>query len=402
MKRLHVLGLTCVCLGIAAMLLFRANTHAIAASQSSCGSWNYVPSPNLSRTAIPPTYSWSVPENILSGVATISANDIWAVGTYIPNSGWSPSQVPLQTLIEHWNGTSWSIIPSPNVPSVNNMLKGVTAVSATDVWAVGDTFVGGQYGSSSLVEHWDGTSWRIVPSPNPIEYSGFSAVAAVSATDIWAVGTGLNYESESLGLLIEHWDGSQWSVVPSPTSTGSLNSVTAISTNNVWAVGMTGNGPSASLIEHWDGSQWSIVQHPAPSDDRVELYGVAAVSATDIWAVGLYSNHSIHTGTGLFEHWNGKKWSIVPPPTSGGVTLSAVAAISPTDVWAVGTFFYNGTTNLTEHWDGTTWSIVPSLNNGNFNAIASVPGSNYVWAVGYAGYTTPNANVDGTFTAYYC
>jgi hypothetical protein len=401
MKRLHFLGLTCVCLGIAAMLLFRANTHVIAASPSSCGAWNYVPSPNLSRTAIPPTYSWYVPGNILSGVATISANDIWAVGTYIPNS-----QVPLQTLIEHWNGTSWSILPSPNVPSVNNLLKGVTAVSATDVWAVGETFASGQY--STLVEHWDGSTWSIIPSPNPIEYSGFSSVAAVSATDIWAVGSGINYDSASLGLLIEHWDGSQWSVVPSPTSTGSLNSVTAISTNNVWAVGMTGNGPSASLIEHWDGSQWSIVQHPAPSDDRVEFYGVSASSATDIWAIGLYSNHSIHSGNGLFEHWNGKKWSIVPgAPTSEQFTLSAVAAISPTDAWAVGNIFNAGTTTSTEHWDGTTWSLVPGppivdTFGSSFNAIASVPGSNSVWAVGDAGYTTPNSNVYGTFTAYYC
>lgn len=177
MKRLHFLGFTCVCLGIAAMLLFRANSHAIAASASSCGSWNVVPSPNNGNS-------------VLSGIATIAPNDIWAVGYSSPSN-----KIYSKTLIEHWDGTSWSIVPSPNVPSTSNGLSGVTAISATDIWAVGST---GKRGIS-LIEHWNGTTWSIVASPNPGDHANsFNAVASVPGSNyVWAVGT-TNYSGATL------------------------------------------------------------------------------------------------------------------------------------------------------------------------------------------------------------
>jgi hypothetical protein len=364
------------------MLLFRANTLALAASTSSCGSWNVVPSPNI------PGYSNSLNTSTLSGVATISANDIWAVGESYLNR-----ETPSQTLIEHWNGTSWSIVPSPNNPDSYSGLIGVTAVSTKDVWAVGGS------NSETLIEHWDGSTWNIVPSPNAGKADVLSGVSAVSANDIWAVG------QEYLNpALIEHWNGSQWSIVPNPVPLSALYSVTALSTSDVWAVGVYQYG---TLVEHWDGSQWSAVSSPnPPSYGRIILSGVAAVSATNIWAVGEYGTNSVHSGTALIEHWNGKKWSIVPAaPTSERVALLAVAVISPIDIWAVGDT-YEATT-FTEHWNGTTWSIVASPNPGvfdrSFNAVASIPGSNYVWAVGNADYDTTNGNTPtDTLTAYYC
>ena len=49
-----------------------------------------------------------------------------------------------RTLIEHGNGTSWTTVPSPNIGAGNNVLTGVAARSASDVWAVGywDNLVG--------------------------------------------------------------------------------------------------------------------------------------------------------------------------------------------------------------------------------------------------------------------
>ncbi|MHB8598723.1 MAG: beta propeller repeat protein [Ktedonobacteraceae bacterium] len=382
MKRLHFLALTCVCLGIAAMLLFRANTHAVAASPSSCGSWNVVHSPNI------PGYGNTLNTSTLSGVATISANDIWSVG-----ESYLDRETPSQTLIEHWNGTSWSIVHSPNVPSVYNSLNGVTAVSTNDVWAVGGS------NDETLIEHWDGTTWSIVPSPNTGTADVLSGVSAVSANDIWAVG-----QAYLNPALIEHWNGSQWSVVPNPVTFSSLYSVTALSTSDVWAVGVYQYG---TLVEHWDGSQWSVVPSPnPPSYGRIILSGVAAVSATNIWAVGEYGTNSVHSGTALIEHWNGKKWSLVPAaPTSERVALLAVAVISPTDIWAVGDTYEINT--FTEHWNGTTWSVVPSpypnVSFNSFDAVANIPGSNYVWAVGSADYITTNGNAPtDTLTAYYC
>lgn len=84
-----------------------------------------------------------------------SSGDIWAVGITNPTRcGFSGRNCG--TLTEHWNGVRWTVVASPNPPSVYlNMLRGVSAVSGDDIWAVGTT----DY-TSTLIVHWNGTSWR--------------------------------------------------------------------------------------------------------------------------------------------------------------------------------------------------------------------------------------------------
>src|SRR5262249_46375021 len=129
--------------------------------------WQIVPSPNQSTSL-----------NGLFGVAAVSSNDVWAVGHYA-NDIASASQ----PLIEHWEGTIWSIVTSPHGGSGNSNIYGVAAVSSNDVWAVGG------YGGQTLVEHWDGTAWSIVPSPNQGTGGYLYGVTAVSSNDVWAVGS---------------------------------------------------------------------------------------------------------------------------------------------------------------------------------------------------------------------
>src|SRR5205823_1587061 len=114
--------------------------------------------------------------NYLFSVAAVSADDVWAVGTYDANPG--------HTLVERWDGAEWNVFPSPS--SGDDLLIGVSAVSASDAWAVG-------YHSDShqtLSEHWDGTQWSIIPSPNVITASAsyLYKVAGVATNDVWAVG----------------------------------------------------------------------------------------------------------------------------------------------------------------------------------------------------------------------
>src|SRR5437870_2569475 len=100
--------------------------------------------------------------------------------------------------------------------SGDNYLQAVDGTSADDIWAVG-------YARDlTLILHWNGTEWSIVLSPSIVNYSYFYGVAATSPNDVWAVG----YHSDSIYggcdtlecyTLIEHWDGMQWSVVPSPS-----------------------------------------------------------------------------------------------------------------------------------------------------------------------------------------
>jgi hypothetical protein len=151
------------------------------------------------------------------------------------------------TLVEHWNGTSWSVVKSPS-PGVGDDLRGVTAVSASDVWAAGYTSTSSSI--QTLTEHWNGTSWQVVKSPNVGISAAFWAVTAVSTTDVWAVGSDNNSNNVTRTLTAQ-WNGKQWTIVKSP-SPGSFNTqltgVAAVSANNVWAVG---HADSNTLVEHF-------------------------------------------------------------------------------------------------------------------------------------------------------
>src|SRR5205807_217402 len=132
----------------------------------------------------------------LRAVAAVAANDVWAVGVY-------DNHINALTLIEHWDGSTWSIVPSPNPGVGDTELYGVAAVAANDVWAVG-YYVNGTSPYLTLIEHWNGSSWSIVPSPSPgSSVSELNAVAAVAANDIWAVGV---YDGGASSTLIEHWN----------------------------------------------------------------------------------------------------------------------------------------------------------------------------------------------------
>jgi hypothetical protein len=228
-------------------------------------------------------------------VAAVSATDAWAVGSYPPPSIGAPSR----TLIEHWNGTAWTQMPSPN-PARSAELSGVAAVSATDAWAVGSYSSAGISAQRTFIEHWDGTAWSQVPSPRSGGHYLY-AVAAISPTDAWAVGS-----------LIEHWNGTAWKQVPLqyPAGFAGLYGVAAVSATDAWAVGADRRG---TLVEHWDGTAWKLVPSPSPGSIFNYLFGVAATSASNAWAVGAYAPVCGLSLT-LAEHWDGTRWERVPTP----------------------------------------------------------------------------------------
>jgi len=331
-----------------------------------CGpAWRVVSSPNVGSR-----------KNFLFDVAAISANDIWAVGRYENEFGTYP-----RTLTMHWNGTQWSVVPSPNVGLEWNTLQGVTAISTNDVWAVGYY---GNGNTQTLTMRWNGTQWNIVPSPNPSAVSDLYRVAAVSATDVWAVG---GYVSDGRRTLTMRWNGTQWSIVPSPNlgttnEFNYLNDVAALSANDVWAVGYG----SQAFAMHWDGTQWSIVPIPGPPS---VLNAVAMVATNDVWAVGMTA-----TGTSTV-HWDGAQWTVVPSPSIMDTSeLLGITAVSTNDVWAVGLGFDTDEglyDSLTLHWNGAQWSRIPSPNPGLAqNIFISVDHvtTNDIWAVGIHADTT--------------
>ena len=114
-----------------------------------------------------------------------------------------------------------------------------------------------------------------------------------------------------------------------------LTAIAAVSANDIWAVGFEGEYYSYPRIQHWNGTAWSEVYPPYRYDEDNIFYGVAVLSPTSVWAVGLPGGQS------LVEKWNGNRWAIVPSPNTNDFdVLQAATAIPATStVWAVGEYF---------------------------------------------------------------
>lgn len=309
----------------------------------------------------------------LIGVSAVSARNGWAVGG-------SPAGKPV---ILHWNGTDWkpTVVPT----SAARGLAAVSALSRTDAWTVG--FAAKQGVAVTLALHWNGSRWARTPTPSPGQGSALSAVSAQSAADVWAVGDAPGTSATSIVPLALHWNGTRWAKKPMPspanvTSSG-ITSVSADSPSDAWAVGSsdTASNTIVSLIEHWNGSRWTVVPSPDPGRSIINLYGVSALSSTDVWAVGSYVVSA--TQETLVLHWNGSNWTQVPSPSVGqSSVLNSVTAISPSNAWAVGS---GGSGTVVLHWNGSTWAQVaspsPGGDNGTLASVSAVSPAN-VWAVG--------------------
>ncbi len=251
-----------------------------------------------------------------------------------------------RTLIESWNGTAWSIVPSPNDGSNFNELLGVSCVSTTSCQAVGDVLdsISGDP-IKTLIESWNGTAWSLVPSPSPgTSANALYGVSCVSATSCKAVGSLTNSTYRVSKTLIESWNGTAWSLVPSPspgTRSNELYGVSCVPTTSICkAVGGFSNDTGAtytkSLIESWNGTAWSVTPSPKPGTTTNYLTGVSCVSATFCQAVGNYV---------FVESWNGTAWSYfsTPQPGGNGDYFGGVTCSSVTSCKAVG--HYAGSTD---------------------------------------------------------
>ncbi|HEY3675871.1 MAG TPA: hypothetical protein VGK84_07735, partial [Candidatus Tumulicola sp.] len=344
--------------------------------------WNVVSSPN-----VPPPYG--VYDDTLNAVGGSSAKDVWAVGDdcCYPHG----TQEYDHALITHWNGSAWSIVPAAKNAPEDTQLKGVSALSPSDAWAVGTApFPNNQ----AVLEHWNGKKWNAVPSPQIANGGAMLSVVMLAKNNVWAAGYG------NFSAVLEHWDGYTWTFIPAYTQGNTvLNSISASGPNDIWAVG-TNLDPALSLFtEHFDGHQWTYY-FSAGKFYAATFRSVTTISPKDAWAVGYESAQDQPVQT-LAEHWNGGTWNLVSSPNrdpkgSPILTnqLNAVAARSAKDVTAVGVWTWypgSGTTrSLFEHFDGRKWSLEDgpaSLESSNNNAdnqllgITALAGGG-LWAVG--------------------
>jgi hypothetical protein len=274
-------------------------------------------------TAPTTTPGWS---SVLNGIACADADDCWAVGA-----------TGDETLIAEYAGGTWTTVASPSPPEESEPeLFGVSCVSNDDCWAVGwDRDPGAA--EQTLIEHYDGTGWSIVSSPNTNDGGAnlLNGVACANAAECWAVGGG------TLGTpLIEQYNGTAWAIdtnVDAPGQASDLQAVTCTGPDACWAVGTTGptsGSESQTLIERYDGTAWERVPSPSPNPfpgsnfGEDYLYGVTCDTGNECWAVG-------HT-----DYFQGADygWSLIERYTaSTGWTLDGFDPALPAELfYAVG------------------------------------------------------------------
>jgi hypothetical protein len=165
----------------------------------------------------------------------------------------------------------------------DDILFAVDAVASNDVWAVGRSF----QEAKTLTIHWNGSNWSIVPSPNDIGDDILFGVAAVAVNDVWAVGA-----DGSLSTLAEHWDGTAWSIVATPQFEYPKNNevmvgIVALANNNIWTVGqLLDFSVQETLTEQWNGASWTVVSSPDKKNSNNRLHGVTVTPNGTLWAVG--------------------------------------------------------------------------------------------------------------------
>ena len=367
-----VLGLAGCVLGGAVVAPGAAGLAAWAAGHHT--GWRIVASPNAAGI-----------DNTLVQVSAGSAARAWAVGDDRANGSGN-----FRTLIERWNGVSWAVVPSPSIGPLDNVLAGVATQSAASAWAVGYSSVSipPRVYHRALIEHWNGTTWRVVPTPQAgTSDSDLWGVTALSASNAWAVG------NENIGFfqfrpLVEHWNGAAWTLVrvPSPPLTGvgaSLLGVAATSPRNIWAVGSYATGTGFQpLIEHFNGTRWALI--PAKVAGTAGLNQVSFLAPSDGWAVG--STGGVSRTQPLIEHWNGQHWAAARTPhIPGSAGLADVLALTPHLAWAAGSYSPPNGHNRTliERWNGRAWTITPSPNRPPSSVLLGIAGTRqHLWAVG--------------------
>jgi uncharacterized membrane protein len=348
------------------------------AAQTASGScaWSVVTAPSGDETFA----------NRLEDVVAVSASDVWAVG-------WLGGFAAIQ----HWDGTSWTNAAVAAVGgATQSRLLGIDAAGANNVWAVGYAIVDDAY--RTLTIHWDGTAWSIVPSPN-LSIAGSAVINAlndvtiVSATDAWAVGGDIrNFNANISEAVLMRWNGSKWSLSIPPAASietvdASRYTVDAVSPSDVWALGDTGE-------LRWDGTRWNYV-----GVDSQTTVGVTALATNNAWAVGttprFVNEFEVFPADPYASQWNGTTWVRTSLPKvagskgTGDSFVRAVDAAASDDVWAVG---LTGQGTYVVHYDGTAWSLVSSpdavttfsnisITNELFG-IAALSSTN-VWAVGF-------------------
>lgn len=267
------------------------------------------------------------------------------------------------TLAELWSGGHWAIEPTPSPGgSGPNQLTAVSCLSATDCTAFGLYSSPTAY-ENTLVEHWDGSSWTVQPSPNPAGVTVAELDAGSCAAPTSCTATGLYDKGGQEVPLAEHWNGSTWTIqaVPLPAGataadlSGGVSCPSATDCTAVGAAKIPGLPANTQpLAERWNGTRWTVQATVTPAGAyNPALRGVSCTSDKHCTAVGGFLNSSDNVEESLVERSDGTTWTSQADAAPANTLLDGVSCTSVTSCTAVGG-------DSAEHWNGATWTLQPT------------------------------------------
>src|SRR6266704_160030 len=311
----------------------------------------------------------------LNTVACASAVDCWALGLRSGEDAGTD-----QEMIEHFDGTSWRLEPSALPESVR--LIAATCPAPTSCWGVGN----------GKVVHYDGQTWQVsrlhVNGIGP----GPSDIACPTANECWIVGSHGTVSHEDDTLML-HFDGTSWREFPTPTIGGGrqqLDAVSCASRSDCWAVGWSASG---TLAEHFDGHAWtrqSAVEtaSSAQPNNGPALVAVTGSAVSDCWFGTMTDpNSGGASGRFILQHLTGGQLTNTPLPDA---SASMIYCIDRRNCMAAGRRgITTGSTPTLNRWNGSRWLPVPvptfqAVANAEFRDITCVT-PKQCWAVGLTG-----------------
>ena len=312
--------------------------------------------------------SWAKQGPIITQIGVSSARSVWIVnsveGSYL-----------------RLNGSRWSLGQLPGASEKSGallLIDAVKAFSATDVWAFGvrSTISGTQELSVPYAARYNGRKWATVTVPAlPSGGGGISAVAAVSANDIWAVESAASSSSSPI----------------SAASNPAVARVVAASPAVKLAVARLRHAASAAappVVLQWTSSAgWQQTTQQPTLAATDELNSGIAEPNGDVWFGGSAVNSANGTSPVTTE-WNGTEWSAVSDlpgkASSADVEVTAMTPDGTGGIWALAAN-ENSESERIWHLHGTTWSQVkPSFGKHAWilETLALVPRTHSVWGVG--------------------
>jgi hypothetical protein len=314
----------------------------------------------------------------LVAVAGSGPDDLWAVGERLPDSR------HVFPLLEHWNGRRWAYSAGASLRGRQAYLTSVAALTADDIWAVGDFASVGSLPPAPLIEHWNGRSWSLQPT-DALARLGTGlpqtlvSVAVVASDDVWVLGTPGSRSSD----VYLHWNGASWQLLRGPRigphfGSAAMQVIAADHRGHLWAAGgwMRGYGeaavPGGGTAERWNGHRWAVDQRARWTEP---LTRVAPVAPDDAWAVagGSFSTAGTYGVTPVqVLHWNGTTWRVqldLGAASSAGVT--GLVALSAGNAYMTGGYTTTGQPFI-RHWNGVEWRSLPLPRGGDVQQLGLI------------------------------